>query len=153
MGQAVAHLGCHFPLEIALLSKPGRITQSLLGANLDAMSEVQFEAWSQRNEYAFFRLLHAMSKALGYNFNIVELRRGAYSPMAHWSAERRQEDILNGLAHVLSGRRALPLDVRSFPGPDDATAEQQKKLGDRLLKALAADGALKIEVKNGKLTE
>lgn len=124
-----------------------------LSEDVRSMPDQQYAVWSSRSEDRFVALLYALSRQLGYRFDETDLRRGAYWPDGHWQAERRQNFILDQLAAVLAGRQTVGLDVRSFPGPDDATAEQQKKLGDRLLKALAADGALKIEVKNGKLAE
>ena len=81
----------------------------VLNEDTDKMQETQFQLWVQRSEEKFIALLHAMSAALGYDFNAVELRRGAYHPKAYWLAERRQQVLQDALGRVLHG------DLEHFP--------------------------------------
>ncbi len=56
-----------------------------------------------------------MGNAVGYDFDIVQIRRGIYSPVGHVNFELENQVIRRLSVEVLSGQRALPLDVRSLP--------------------------------------
>jgi hypothetical protein len=71
--------------------------------------------WSEKNQDLLAELLHDMSKAVGYNFDKVQIRRGIYAPMGHANLEIELQLIRRLLIEVLGGRHALSLDVRSLP--------------------------------------
>jgi hypothetical protein len=57
----------------------------------------------------FVDLLYQMSRALGYTFDKVELRNGAYFPQGHGEMEEQQRQIRDSLAKILAGEAALPV--------------------------------------------
>lgn len=84
-------------------------------ALLDNPTEAQVEAWVQRGDDLFIELLFALSSALGYSFDRVQLRRAVYRPRAHGQVEGRQEIIQRGVAGLFTGETALPMRVVEFP--------------------------------------
>ena len=73
----------------------------------------------QRRDDAFWDLLHAMSKSLGYPFDRTHIKNGAYSPIAHGDLQRDQDLIRSNLVKVLSGQAAIPMIV--YPAPTQAS--------------------------------
>jgi hypothetical protein len=87
-----------------------------------------------KDEY-FTDLLEAMAKALGYNFDRVELKRGIYSPKAHGEAELEQRVILRGLVELLTGRQPLAMKVTESPVSEE-NIDLQLAVNRRLLVVL-----------------
>lgn len=75
----------------------------------------QLESWAQDNQKHLENLLHDMGVAVGYDFDLVQIRRGIYTPRGHTIFEIENQAIRRGLIELLSGNRALPMDVRSLP--------------------------------------
>lgn len=75
----------------------------------------QLDRWTERKDELLAQLLCDMGGAVGYNFDIVQIRRGIYSPMGHANFELETQAIRKLLIDVLVGKRALPMDVRSLP--------------------------------------
>ncbi len=65
-----------------------------------------------------------MGRSLGYNFDLVEIRRNIYSPIAHWNLEREQQDIRTKLLDLFDGKISLPIDISSVAS--DFNVELQK---------------------------
>lgn len=82
-------------------------------------TEAQGEAWAQRTDDLFIELLFALSNALGYSFDRVQLRRAVYRPVAHGQIETRQETIQRGIAGLFTGQTTLPMRVTEFPFQPD----------------------------------
>lgn len=70
-------------------------------------------------------LLLAMGKSLGYDFDEVQIKKGAYYPMGLGNVEQEQHALRRGLLELLSGTRRLPVGVfeDSFPPIGLTTAE------------------------------
>lgn len=81
----------------------------------------QLQRWTERKDELLAQLLRDMGSAVGYNFNIVEIRRGIYSPQGHANFELENQALRRLSLEVLSGSRALPLDIRSLPNVGAAT--------------------------------
>lgn len=54
-------------------------------------------------------LLHAMSGALGYDFDKVQIKRGAYYPQSHFDDLIARQIIREGMVRVAQGQAALPV--------------------------------------------
>jgi hypothetical protein len=81
-------------------------------------------AWNTRNEDLLTRLLWEMGSCLGYDFDEVHIRRGAYIPVGLSNIEREWHFIRQAFVKVLSGEIALPMKVTDFPlVADDASVE------------------------------
>jgi hypothetical protein len=63
-------------------------------------------------------LLLAMGRCLGYDFDEVYLKKGAYLPELHGSIELELHSIRRELLQVLEGKRRLPVAVFEQRFPD-----------------------------------
>jgi len=85
------------------------------------------QSWQQKSDDLFLDLLRELADFLGYDeFNPVELGKEVYSPQAHLALEADNLAIRQGLAALLKGQFALPIEQRI--GPLDPAA--QKLLAD-----------------------
>lgn len=69
--------------------------------------------WFTKGDDLFTELLFQMSKALDYDFDMVLLKRGCYSPIAHGEIEMDQQTIRKGLVKILSGENPLLIAIPS----------------------------------------
>jgi hypothetical protein len=114
-------------------------------AYLDHLGQksMAMEVWGPKRVELFVDLLHEMAGFLGYEFSSVEISNEIYSPEGHAKIETDQELIRRGLALLLSGQFALPMEVKSFPA-DPATSKEQEELRKLLLRWL--NGEIKVAV-------
>lgn len=78
-------------------------------------TEMESGAWNVRRVDLLVDLLHAMGKAVGYDFNKTQIKNGTYSPTAHSRIEGEQERIRAMLLELLDGKRVLPMHVTNIP--------------------------------------
>ena len=71
----------------------------------------RLDAWND----LFTVMLYAMSQALGYDFDEVQLKRDCYRPKGHGELEDQQYAIRAGVVDLLAGKRSLPMAVTHFP--------------------------------------
>jgi hypothetical protein len=83
--------------------------------NDKAFVENRFEAWSEKRDELFTAVLYAMSQALGYDFDEVQLKRDCYRPVAHGDIENEQHKIRKAMVDVFEGTRPLPIAVTYLP--------------------------------------
>lgn len=106
-----------------------------------------FATWIQRRDEAFLDLIFEMSRAVGYNFDKVYLRRSIYHPRGHAEIEETQSRIQVALKRILEGEAPLPMNVVGFP-TDPEAAEAIKKLYIALLSAVSESGEIAVRIKN-----
>jgi uncharacterized protein DUF6680 len=63
----------------------------------------QLPRWTERKDELLANLLLDMGSAVGYDFDIVQIRRGIYSPMGHTNFELETQAIRRLLIEVLAG--------------------------------------------------
>ena len=63
------------------------------------------DLWLKRGDELFTKLLFEMSKALGYDFDEVQLRRDCYRPEAHGIIENTYLEIISCAEKILKGER------------------------------------------------
>lgn len=91
------------------------------------------DLWNQKWNDLFVGLLHLISQYLGYEFSRVEIVKEVYAPKGDAAIELDQEIIRRGLVGLLSGRVAIPIDLKSLPlSPEPA--QEQDALRAALLK-------------------
>jgi hypothetical protein len=56
-------------------------------------------------------LLIAMGKCLGYEFDEVQIKKGAYYPMGLGNVEQELHAVRRGVLDVLQGRRRIPVGI------------------------------------------
>ncbi|MGB2986301.1 MAG: DUF6680 family protein, partial [Phycisphaerae bacterium] len=83
-----------------------------LNEQYDRTSQDAFRAWVRRGDDQFLALLDAIGEGLGYNFDTVDLKHGAYTPLAFGEIELAQQSLRTFVADVTTGRRAIPVEVR-----------------------------------------
>jgi hypothetical protein len=71
-------------------------------------------------------LLYVMASALGYEFDKVQLRRGAYFPRLLSEDAVARLEIRNNLVKLLSGQQPIPMAVMSLPVSQEVTEKQQQ---------------------------
>lgn len=86
--------------------------------------KAQMEVWNQKNRDLLAKLLGSMGKAVGYDFDSVQILKGNYTPMGHTNLELELQAFRRGWIEVLLGNRAIPMDVRSFLGQTRAAGSQ-----------------------------
>ncbi len=104
--------------------------------------------WGVRSDELFTNLLSAMAKDVGYSFDRVQLKKGAYSPVAHGEQEAHLQTQRQLLGEVLAGDRSIKMEVTAFPTSQDAM-EMQVSLQHKLADALSGNGALRVTMVGG----
>jgi hypothetical protein len=102
-------------------------------------------SWPTRSDELFTNLLAAMAEDVGYSFDRVQLKKGAYSPIGHGEQEQLLLSIRQSVGEVLSGKRPIKMEVTDFPFSQEAT-DAQTKLHEKLSSAVTGDGSLRVEV-------
>ena len=82
----------------------------------------QLDRWTERKDELLAHLLCEMGEAVGYDFDIVSIRRGIYSPIGHANLDFETQAIRQLLIQVLTGKQPLSLDVRSLPAQESTAS-------------------------------
>jgi hypothetical protein len=90
------------------------------------------QVWLNRQNELFHEMLYQMSECLGYGFDKVQIRKSAYSPMAHGNLEDEQTIIRRGMVDLFSAKFAIP--VVKLPSPQTDAEIQQAREHARALK-------------------
>ncbi len=109
----------------------------------------EFPLWNTKGDELFVNLLFAVSQDVGFTFDRVQLKKGAYSPMAHGDLQNEQNVIRKLIIRVLSGERPLKMEVTGLPVHEQALAAQLN-LSQKLSEALDGKGSLSVSVKDEK---
>lgn len=105
----------------------------------------ELSLWNTKGDELFINLLFALSRDLGYSFDRVQLKKGAYSPVAHGNLELEQNALRRLAIRVLSGELPMKMDVTGFPVHEEALATQMA-LSQKLGEALDGKRALTVTV-------
>lgn len=74
-------------------------------------TEAEQTIWNDKTSEKLAKLLFEMSKCLGYKFDEILLKKGAYTPMAHGFLNVQQAMIRSGCVDILTGRKSLKVEV------------------------------------------
>lgn len=102
--------------------------------------EAQQQAHYAKRDELFLNLLHAISQDVGFSFDRVQLKRGAYSPIAHEQLEIEQRAIRQVLIRSLSGEAPLKMEIVRVPF-DQVAAERSQQSMERIAEALEKQAA------------
>ena len=105
------------------------------------------QGWEEKRSELLVELIHEMAEFLGYEFNTVEIAKEVYIPQGHAWIQTDQDIIRKGLALLLSGQLALPMEVKSFPTDQTALTEQEE-LRNLLLRWLNGETTVSIDIKS-----
>jgi hypothetical protein len=126
-----------------------RVHRDNLNQKFDESAPGALQAWIERSEGSFIELMYCMSKALGYDFDRVQLKRGAYYTRGQVEADQAQRALQDNLAKVLTGEQAIRMNVVGLP-VDKEAAELQTAVQKQYLKALTGEGGLFVATKTDK---
>ena len=93
--------------------------------------------WNIKREELFINLLHVMSQDVGYSFDRVQLKRGAYSPVAHEELETEHRALRMAVIRGMSGEAPLKMQVIQMPVDQEVASEYRKNIA-RIADALEA---------------
>ena len=90
---------------------------------LDVLSDTPTEdaqraARYEKREECFVDLMWEIGQHLGFSFDKIAIKRGAYSPIAHGELEDDQMLIRKGIVELLTGKRALSTLSWLMPSQD-----------------------------------
>lgn len=105
-----------------------------LGEGSD-LSEAQQQAHYAKREELFLNLLYAMAQDVGYTFDRVQLKRGAYTPVAHEEIESDQRMLRKTLIRTMSGDVPLSMRVVQMPANPELAEEYRRNI-ERIANAL-----------------
>jgi len=90
----------------------------------DPNYQSQLTVWTAKSSEWLVDLLYLMGRALGYNFDKVQLKKGFYTPVGHTNLELEQSLIRRGILEVLFRRRNLPVELVQPPPPQQPLPPQ-----------------------------
>ena len=122
-GRKVFGIRFQTPKEKAVTNAWKNYNDRLIGVN--PPPDQQALLFAQRDD-AFIAMLYEMSKALGYDFDEVQLKRDCYRPAGHGQLEDDQFWLRKGMLEILAGKRALPVKqfVEPTPAPEPEPDQQ-----------------------------
>ena len=97
--------------------------------------EPKLQAHYAKREELFLNLLFAVAQEVGFSFDRVQLKRGAYSPVAHEELEADQRALQKALLRGFSGESPLKMEVVRIPVDEKAAAEYRGSI-ERIAVAL-----------------
>ena len=116
-----------------------------LGEGADWPEVHQQAHYAQRGEL-FLNLLYAVAQDVGFSFDRVQLKRGAYSPMAHEELENEQRALRKALLRGFSGDAPLKMEVVGIPVDENAAAAYRnsiERIASALEKSVPGDPSLR----------
>lgn len=99
--------------------------------------EAQQLAHYAKREEIFINLLYAVALDVGFNFDRVQLKRGAYTPMAHEELESELRALRKAMLGGFTGESPLKLEVVRVPANEEAIAAYNGHM-ERIASALEA---------------
>ncbi|WP_051236110.1 DUF6680 family protein [Ottowia thiooxydans] len=109
------------------------------------IDDAQISLWAAQGDELFTNLLYTVAQDLGFKFDRVQLKRGAYSPIAHGEIETEQTELRKAALSLVTGKHALKMNVVAFPVDPEALAANKAAI-QNIGKALET-GVLQVEVK------
>lgn len=104
--------------------------------------------WSTQGDELFTNLLFAIAADLDFHFDRVQLKKGAYSPIAHGDLETEQTLLRRAAIRALAGDTPLKMNVVGFPVNEEAAQAHRETI--RRFGEVLQDGALKVEVQQSE---
>lgn len=115
-----------------------------LGNRRDDKNQAANRAWLDKSTDLLTRLLYEMASCLGFEFDEVHIRRGAYIPVGLYNIEEEQHLIRREIAKILKGESAFPMKVTDFPLIVDeaTTAAQVREILPEVLQRLGVESKI-----------
>ncbi len=71
--------------------------------------------WAEKRSELLTKLLSAMASVLGYQFDEVDIRKGAYVPQQHVNDEQEQRALRSALLQLLAGKAVIKTEITALP--------------------------------------
>ena len=93
----------------------------IYNSHLNKLADYQSPDGWMRTQELLSDLLYELSNALGYDFDKVQLQRDCYRPIAYQQHEDMQKNLFTNMDAILSGNKAIPMYIVSWPISDTET--------------------------------
>ena len=113
--------------------------------------QARLPIWQEKSTDFLAELLLEMGKSLGYDFDLVHIKKGIYLPEGHTKLETEMSLLRSGLIHLLYGDICLKMDIQHIPINEDALKKQQD-LYDQWLKLLNGKVVIPVSVRADNIT-
>lgn len=110
-----------------------------------ASTQGAIDLWHERRVDLLASLLQAMGASLGYGFDEVDIKRGAYVPTAHNEDESEWRALRRVVLETFAGQTPLKMEVTGLPTDPDAI-EAHRVMIEKVSAALK-DGVLSVDIK------
>jgi hypothetical protein len=100
----------------------------------------------------FLDLLENIGADVGFKFDRVQLKKGAYQPIAHNTETEEQQQLRRAAIAVLDGTQSLKMDIAKFP-VNEAATKTLTELHGRLNEALDGKRSLRVNVHDDRKNE
>lgn len=104
-----------------------------------------FSLWFTKGDELFVNLLFSLASGVGFCFDRVQLKKGAYSPVSHGELEFEQQQLRKRTIEILSGEKSLKMDITGFP-LNENVLKSQLELQAKFAAALEGSGRLAVEL-------
>lgn len=84
--------------------------------------------WREKTTDLLAKLLGAMATSLGYRFDEVEIKKGAYVPAQHVNDEQEQRQLRLALLSLLAGTTLIKTAVTAFPAQPMTVVTRDERL-------------------------
>jgi hypothetical protein len=100
----------------------------------------------------FLDLLEHVGVDVGIKFDRVQLKKGAYQPIAHNTENEEQQQLRRAAIAVFDGTKNLKMDIAKFP-VNEAATKTLTELHGRLNEALDGKRSLSVNVHDDRKNE
>ena len=83
----------------------------------------EWKLWTEKGSDLYTALLYEMSRALGYDFDEVAIKRGHYYPQGLGQIEDELTIVRKGLVDIFTGKKLFP--ILAFLPPQQTTGETE----------------------------
>ncbi|MDZ7752875.1 MAG: DUF6680 family protein [Gammaproteobacteria bacterium] len=158
-GVSAEHVQALNLIDLEFREKEFKRTRQAWRAYLDHLgtfpengNETEQTVWSNKTNDLLATLLVEMGQGLNYDFDLVDIKKGIYSPRAHSTQETENQLLRRGLLQLLYGNSALKMDVERFPYDEEAT-EEQRKLNRLMAEVIDGQRKFSVDVSDALLSQ
>ncbi len=113
--------------------------------------DVLLSRWTEKSNDLLTDLLYEMAIDLGYDFDKVHLKKGAYYPKGYGDLELEQNFIRRSLVSLFLGNKSLPIEIKSSSGDGEISSEE--RLRQLLIEHYEGNKPIRVILDNSKNIE
>ena len=87
--------------------------------------KVRLERWTDKSNDLLADLLSEMAKAVGYDFDKVHLKKGAYIPQGHADVEFEQNFIRRSMVKLFLNDATIPIQITTRSDTTEISSEER----------------------------